>query len=114
MRARKFLGNYLSAQDVSEPLFLHFEKFEETKFEDSDRPKCIAHFRHEPKSLVMNSTNLNRMIAHFGTDETDDWIGKPVILYVDKEVPMGGKLVEGLRLRAPTEKEIQLGQASPF
>jgi len=34
-----------------------------------------------------------------GSEDTDDWIGKQVIVFVDENVSFGGELVGGLRIR---------------
>ncbi len=33
-------------------------------------------------------------------EDTDNWIGKQAVLYVDPDVEFGGNIVGGLRLRA--------------
>lgn len=47
----------------------------------------------------MNSTNIQLTTKVTGTDETDDWPGQKIILYVDDNVSFGGKLVGGIRIR---------------
>ncbi len=56
------------------------------------------------KPLVLNSTNIRRCVAAFETQETDDWVGKSIIIYDDPSIEFGGKLVGGLRLRAVPAK----------
>jgi hypothetical protein len=41
-----------------------------------------------------------------GSDNTDDWIGKQIVLFVDPSVSFAGKIVGGIRLRAPKGKTI--------
>ena len=60
---------------------------------------CLT-FR-ECKPLVLNSTNA-QLCAHFlGSDDTDHWIGKHIVMYTDPTVSFGGKIVGGIRVRAP-------------
>lgn len=51
---------------------------------------------HRP--LVLNSTNLALLEKSFGSDNSDDWIGKAVVLYNDENVSFGGKLTGGIRV----------------
>jgi hypothetical protein len=57
----------------------------------------LAEFR---KPLVLNPTNLQLLAKIIGSDDSDDWINKRVVLYVDDNVSFGGKIVGGLRVRA--------------
>lgn len=61
--------------------------------------KWVMFFREFKKPLVMNSTNIQLTVKALGTDETDDWTGKKIIIYVDDNVSFGGKLVGGIRIK---------------
>src|SRR3990167_2786224 len=63
--------------------------------------KWTLSFQELDKPLVMNSTNLHACALGLSSDNTDDWMGKKVVLYADPNVSFGGKLVGGIRLRAP-------------
>jgi hypothetical protein len=52
------------------------------------------------KPLILNTTNIKRAVAAFGSQETNDWIGKSIVAYNDPNIEYGGKLVGGVRLRA--------------
>lgn len=69
---------------------------------DPEMKICI-HFNELEKPLVCNSTNA-QLIAQI-TGEEDDieqtWIGKKIVLYTDPNVSFGGKLIGGIRVRAP-------------
>jgi len=67
---------------------------------DPELKYCMT-FLESEKPLVANSTNLQLCEHIFGSDETDDWIGKKIVLYADPNVSYGGKLVGGIRVRAP-------------
>lgn len=68
---------------------------------------CLA-FEESDKPLVLNSTNIQLCERIFGSDDTDEWVGKRVVLYVDPSVSYGGKVVGGIRVRAPKK-----GAAAP-
>lgn len=63
--------------------------------------KWCMHFKEFPKPMVLNSTNIQLATKALGTDETDDWIGRKLVIYVDDNVSFGGKLVGGIRIRKP-------------
>mgnify|MGYP001590494769 CR=1 FL=1 len=62
--------------------------------------KWTMSFQEMDKPMVLNSTNINACVKACGSDDTDGWIGKKVVLYEDPNVSFGGKLVGGIRLRA--------------
>jgi hypothetical protein len=59
---------------------------------------CLT-FRELEKPLVLNSTNIQLCEQICGSDNTDDWVGKQIVLYVDPNVSYGGKLIGGIRVR---------------
>ena len=65
--------------------------------------KFALHFKEFEKPLVLNSTN-GQIIAQI-TGESDNieksWVGHKIVLYEDPNVSFGGKLVGGIRVRAP-------------
>ena len=67
---------------------------------DEEMKWCLL-FEEEDKPLVLNSTNIQLCKNVFGSDDTDDWTGKRLVLYTDPNVTYAGKLVGGIRVRAP-------------
>jgi hypothetical protein len=63
--------------------------------------KWCLHFRELDKPLVLNSTNIQMTAKACGSEDTDEWNGKRIVLYVDPNVSYGGKLIGGIRVRAP-------------
>ena len=61
---------------------------------------CIV-FDEVDKPMVLNSTNGQIIAAITGSEDTDHWTGKKIVLYDDPNVSFGGKLVGGIRCRAP-------------
>lgn len=59
--------------------------------------KGVVKFVEFDRSMVINRTNLKRVIAMHGTD-TDEWIGKKVTLY-PSETDFQGKTVPCIRVR---------------
>lgn len=59
---------------------------------------CMA-FREFEKPMVLNSTNAQLCEKFLGSDDTDDWAGRQIVLYDDPTVAFGGELVGGIRVR---------------
>jgi hypothetical protein len=57
-------------------------------------------FKELDKPMVCNQTNLKRIFRICG-DDTDEWPGKRVVVYTDPDIEYQGKVVGGLRIRAP-------------
>jgi len=66
---------------------------------DPEMKWCLE-FREIEKPLVLNVTNLRLLESIFGSDNTDDWLNKQVVLYSDPSVMYAGKVVGGTRVRA--------------
>ena len=63
--------------------------------------KWTLSFQELDKPLVLNSTNIQLCAQICGSDDTDHWTGKRVVLYTDPNVSYAGKLVGGIRVRKP-------------
>lgn len=61
--------------------------------------KWCLHFANIDKPLVLNTTNMTLIAKFLGSDNTDDWMGKKIMLYDDPAVSFGGKLTGGIRVR---------------
>ena len=77
-----------------------------------EEKKWVMHFDEFENGLVMNSTNLQLTAMAMGSEETEDWIGKQIVLFSDPNVSFGGKLVGGLRIRA-VRKKAPVAPAAP-
>ena len=64
---------------------------------------CLT-FEESDKPLVLNSTNIQLCERVFGSDDTDVWIGQKIVLYTDPNISFQGKVVGGIRVRAPKVK----------
>lgn len=65
--------------------------------------KWTLHLQEFDKPLVLNSTNgqIIAKITGFEDDIEEKWVGAKIVLYDDPNVSFGGKLVGGIRVRAP-------------
>lgn len=66
-----------------------------------DERKLVLTFQGKKKSMICNKTNASRIAFLYG-DETDDWVGKEIIL-TSEFVEFQGKTVKGLRVRPPKQ-----------
>ncbi len=95
-----FSGEYLAAPDLQggeHPVVI--ESVTVKDFDDGD--KFLITFQNRKKGLIANKTNSKRIAMLYG-DETDDWVGKEIVLYTDM-VDFQGKTVEAIRVRGPVK-----------
>lgn len=64
---------------------------------------CLT-FNELDKPLVLNSTNIQMCAQICGSENTDDWTNCQIVLYTDPNVSYQGKLIGGIRVRAPKKK----------
>lgn len=103
-------SKYLKKEDVDPPILVTIKAFRQTNVAMDDQPeemKWTVFFQEKTddgtplKPLVLNSTNIQLITKALGTDETDEWVGKQIVLYNDENVSFGGKITGGIRVRAP-------------
>lgn len=95
-------SNYLKQSDFPEDYIVTVRKVERKNIAMDGKPaeyKWLAFFDEFEKPMVLNTTNIQLLSKACDSDDTDDWIGKQVIVYVDENVSFGGELVGGLRIR---------------
>jgi len=93
----------MGKDDVSgTPTFtIDYVRQDDVKGEAGLERKAIMHFR-EPgvKPYILNTINWMTCEDAYG-EESDDWSGKKIELYVDPNVMFGSKRVGGIRFRIP-------------
>jgi hypothetical protein len=99
---KAFPGNWLKASDLGDTD--HTVTIESVQTQmigqgEQAKLKLVLKFREFPKPLVCNLTNA-RAIAKLYGDETDEWIGKRVTLWVNPDVQFGSEIVEAIRIRS--------------
>ena len=70
-------------------------------------------FKEQEKPMVLNTTNAQIIAAVCGSENTDDWNGRKIVLYNDPNISFQGKLVGGIRARAPRIQSAALSKAAP-
>ena len=79
---------------------------------DSGDRRWVLFFKELDKGMVLNTTGIRMLEKAFG-DESDDWVGKRVTIYVDPNVSYKGQVVGGLRLRPTSPKKTTPPASSP-
>jgi hypothetical protein len=99
-------SKYLKKEDVDPPKLVTIRALAKGNVGKDDAPdmKWCMSFIELDKPMVMNSTNLQLAAQALGSDDTDHWIGKQVVLFNDPNVQYQGKLTGGVRIRAPRKK----------
>lgn len=114
-------SKYLKKSDFPEPALLTVHSFQQENVAREDEPeelKWVVYFNEiSDKGLVLNSTNLQLLQMATGVEDTDQSIGMKVVVYTDPSITMMGKVVGGLRIRAPkipVPRSAPAAPASPF
>jgi hypothetical protein len=95
-------SKYLKQGDVPDPVIVTVSKIGKINIaKEGDPPddKWAVRFKEFNKPMLLNSTNIKLLEKACGSDDTDDWIGKEVVVYTDESVSFGGQVVGGLRIR---------------
>jgi hypothetical protein len=96
-------SKYLKQSDFDEDTIVTIEKIGSANLARDDQEpefKWLCRFIEFRKAMVLNKTNIRLLSKVCGSADTEDWIGKEVIVYVDETVSFGGDIVGGLRIRA--------------
>jgi hypothetical protein len=94
-------SKFLRKEDFDEDQVCTIKGVElETLNQQSHDQKWVMYFKEHEKGMVLNTTTIRVLEQAFG-DDSDHWIGKRVMVYVDPNVSFQGKIVGGLRIRTP-------------
>lgn len=95
-------SKYLKQSDVDDEtvVTIHgLKKVNVARDDEDPEYRWTVKFTEFAKPMVLNVTNLKRLAKALG-DDTEDWLGKQVIVYVDPDIEFGGNIVGGLRIKA--------------
>lgn len=112
-------SKYLKKEDVGQGKLLTIKGLSQENVALESQPeelKYIMFFNEESKGLVMNWTNIQLCANAAGSEDTDNWVGKQIVLYNDPNVSYAGKITGGIRVRAPknTEPKADFNDNIPF
>jgi hypothetical protein len=97
-------SKYLKKEDVDPAVLVTLNRLTKDNVAGDGQPpeyKAVAFFSELAKPMIVNWTNLQLMAQVFGSEDTDHWIGKPIVLFNDPSIQYQGKLTGGIRVRAP-------------
>jgi hypothetical protein len=95
-------SRFLKKEDVPAPVLVTISAItHEVVDKDTEEKKWAMHFEEFDKPLALNSTNLQITAKACGSQDSDEWLGRKMVLFTDDNVSFAGKIVGGLRLRAP-------------
>ena len=109
-------SKFLKKEDVGKGLLLTITEVRKeniAKQGDEDQLKWLMFFEEVEKPLILHSTNGQLASAFLGSEESDDWIGKQIVLYTDPTIAYAGKVVGGIRVRAPRDRLQETMTAKP-
>lgn len=94
-------GGFLKADDIPKPTTATIESIELTTkdYEDGKGPKSqlVIHFVGKDKVFGLNFTNANKLAELTGSDDSDDWIGTTIKLFVEK-AKVGNEMKNVIRI----------------
>lgn len=97
-------SNFLKKEDCGQGILVTIKSVEEQNVaKEGVEPEmrwCVF-FGECEKPLVLNSTNAQLIAGITGQQNTDGWTGHRVVLYNDPAISFQGKIVGGIRVRAP-------------
>lgn len=108
-------SSYLKKEDCDTAILVTISEIKQENLAMEGKPpqmKWVMMFAEQEKGIVLNSTNIQLAAQICSSQNTDDWIGKKIVLYSDPNISFGGKLVGGIRIRAPKTNG-QTKQAQP-
>jgi hypothetical protein len=100
-------SKFLKRDECGKGILLTIEsciKMNVAKEDDKPEMKWCLTFEEDVKPMVLNTTNAQLIAQFSGLDNSDEWAGARIVAYDDPNVSYGGKLVGGIRVRAPKVK----------
>jgi len=107
-------SRFLTKDDVEPPIKVTVRGLVEENVAMDNQPaemRWTLVFNEDVKAMVLNSINAQLIAMITKSEETDDWGGAVIVLYNDPTVSFGGKIVGGIRVRAPRLPQAQIEQA---
>lgn len=99
-------SKYLKKSDVEPAKLVTIKECKKENIAQDNQPaeyKFTLYFNELAKPLVLNTTNIHATAVACNAQQSEEWIGKPIVLYVDPNVSYMGKVIGGIRVRAPKQ-----------
>ena len=107
-------SKFVKKEDVGDGMIVTIANMTNENVAMDNQPpemKWVMHFQEALNPLVMNWTNLQLCAQVTGSDDTDDWTGKQIVLFNDPNVSFGGKITGGVRIRSAEQAAPQAAPA---
>jgi len=101
-------SKYIKKEDCEPPILVTIKNISQENLardNEAAEMKYCLHFAEDYAPLVMNWTNLQLCARACGSEDTDDWPGKQIVLFNDPNVSFGGNMTGGVRIRAKKGQE---------
>lgn len=95
-------SQFLTKEDCTPDILVTIKSCEEKDVSTESEPtkmRWVINFEELEKPLVLNVTNGQIIAALLGSEESDDWIGKQIVLWNDMTVMYKGEIKGGIRVR---------------
>lgn len=105
-------SRFLKKEDCNPPILVTIRSCQQVNVAMESQPAQMEwslSFDEVERDLILKVVNMGLLEHIFASDNSDDWLGKKIVLYSDPNVMMGPKMVGGIRIRAP---RIPAGQPS--
>src|ERR1700677_27161 len=100
-------SRFLTKSDVTPPKLFTIKAYRlEDISQEGEAPdnQYLLFFYETEKPLVLKPVNGDLIALALGKESFDEWIGHQIVVFVDPTVTMKGKVVGGIRCRAPKTK----------
>lgn len=97
-------SKFLRKEDCGRGILVTIDKIIQENVAKEGSPEELKYcllFREDINPMVLNITNARLIAGIVGSEDTDDWQGNQVVLYNDPSISFGGKVMGGIRVRAP-------------
>ena len=92
------VSKFLRKEDFDEDMVATIKGVKLEDVGNQGEQRWVLYFRELQKGMVLNVTTIRVLEGAYG-DDSDGWIGKRVMIYVDPNVSFQGRVIGGLRLR---------------
>lgn len=85
----------------------------EHKFENDGSVQVVIGFEEDDRELGLNVTNFDSIVDITGQNDTDNWGGTKIEIYVDPKIKFGARTVAGIRIRKPSGGSAAAPKSAP-
>jgi len=99
-------GKYLKGADIADQEWevTVSEAIPESGFKPGDPERIALSFDEIEQKLTLNKGNYLMVKENMGSTDTEEWIGKKLVLYGTRDLNPQGEMVDVVRIRPPERK----------